>query len=688
VLEAWKTEVEDLPDPESLITGHGTFVDDLHLERMLHLKIVRSTFARAKILKLEGGITGSEFKANLSAVGEGAWGGERVSVPYPALASDYVSYVGQPVAAVLADDQYKAEDMMEEVNVDYDALKPLVDPEDAFTFEPIHPATKSNIVSKVELGHDFQSDAQLVLEDELVNERIAANPIEPRALVARYDGSKLIVWASTQSVHTWKEGIVGITKLPRELVRVIQMNTGGAFGTKSGLYPEYAIACYASMKTRRPVKWIETRSEHLLATSHGRGARGRIKVFADRQGHVSGLKADVLVDNGAFAMGIGAFAPRWIGYQISGPYAIDKIFVTGASVFTNKVPLGPYRGAGRPEAAFLYERMMDLIADELHLDPVEVRLRNASAKPFVSPLGLKIDPFEPFLKSAVDELGYSKLSKRETDVGFSSFILVSSVQPGESARISVSREKVKVWMGGSQSGQDHETIAQKLVSEELGISPSVIKLEHGDTEQLDQGIGTWGSRTAVVGGAALIEAARKLREQARTKLGNYTQDELLKHEFDVTVFHQEKDSVISFGANLAKVLVDKETGMASVDECAAYYDAGRVLNPFMVESQSIGGTAQGIGQVLYEEAKYNKDDGQLIAGTIEDAGVPTASLIPNITIKLARHPSKPGEPIKGIGEAPTVGVPPAVIRALERNFKKRLRRTPLHPEAILALTKV
>jgi aerobic carbon-monoxide dehydrogenase large subunit len=674
---------------QNFITGRGRFVDDLHLDGMLYLKVVRSTYARARILKIESGangITGSEFKVNLASVGEGAWGGERVIVPYPALATDYVSYVGQPVAAVIADDQYEAEDMMEEINVDYDALKPLVNPEEAFAFESIHPNVATNVVTRVDLGHDFQSDAKVILEDELANERIAPNPIEPRGLVAYYDGSRLTVWASTQSVYSWKEGILGVTKLPPESVDVIQMDTGGAFGTKSGLYPEYAIACYASMKTKRPVKWIETRSENLLATSHGRGAGGKIKLYADRQGRVDGLKADLLIDNGAFATGLGAFAPRWIGMQLSGPYAIDKIFVTGASVFTNKVPLGPYRGAGRPEAAFFYERMMDLLADELHLDPVEVRLRNVSARPFISPLGLKLEPFEPFLKIATEELGYFKRKQAgANNIGFSSFILVSSVPPGESVRITITQGKVKVWMGGSQSGQDHEGIARKLVSEELGIPDSLIELQRGDTDKLVSGVGSWGSRTAVVGGAALVEAARKLKTEAKEKLGDYTPEKLLRNEFDVTIFHQMNEPVISFGANLAETIVDRETGMARVSKCRAYYDAGRIVNHYMAESQSIGGSTQGISQVLYEEVLYTKDDGQLVIGTIEDAGVPSATLIPNITIELAEHPSKAGEPIKGIGEASTTGVPPAVIRALEKSIGKRLRKTPLRMEELLAL---
>ena len=540
--------VPNMESPDRLTAGRGRFVDDIRMEGMLHLKMVRSPYARARVLSVKGGITGFEFKANVAAVGEGAWGaGGYVSVPYPALATDYVSYVGQPVAAVTADDPYKAEDMMDGVEVEYDSLKPLVDPEDALEFEPIHPGTKSNLVSRVQLGKQFDEGAPVVLEDELVNERIIPNPMEPRGLVARYDGSRLTVWASTQSVHSWKSGLCSALQLPREAVRVVEMDTGGAFGSKSALYPEYAVACYASMKTGRPVKWIETRSEHLQATSQGRGARGRMKVYAERSGRVLGVKADVLVDSGAFALGVGAMSGRFIGFQLTGPYAIENALVDATNVFTNKVPGGPYRGAGRPEAAFFVERMMDLLADELKLDPVEVRLRNASPAPFVSPLGMKLDAFQPFLKSAAQGLGYEGRD-RTGAFGFSSFVLMSSAQPGESSRVAVKGGKVKVWLGPSSGGQDHDVIAKVVLGEELGVPESAVELEGGDTDQLDQGIGTWGSRSAVVLKDALVEAAGKIREQATAALGEYSPGGLLENEFDVTVFHREGDQANSFGA--------------------------------------------------------------------------------------------------------------------------------------------
>ncbi len=626
---------------------------------MLHLKMVRSPYARARILKLKGGITGAEFKADLISVGEGSWGGP-VAVACPALPTEYVSYPGQPVAGVLGRSVYEAEDLLEQVEVDYEPLKPLVDPEEATSFEPIHPTAKSNVASSFKLGDDFTDDSPIVLEDDLVNARLSPNPLEPRGLVAQYDGSRLTVWASTQSVHTWREALGDVAGLKPEAVRVVQMDTGGAFGAKSSLYPEYAVACYAAIKTRKPVKWVETRSEHLLATNQGRGVRARMRIFSDRIGRISGLKADVLVDTGAFATGIGASAPRFIGFMLTGPYAIGKAYVNASAVFTNKVPLGPYRGAGRPEAAFFIERMMDLLADELKADPLDIRLRNASPKPYVSPLGMKVDALEPFLTSAAEHLRYRDRAGQK-GMGFSCFILPSAVQPGDSARVSIKRGSVRVWLGGSQSGQRHIVIAKRVLHDELGIPESAIELEPGDTDELDEGVGTWGSRTAIVAYAALVEAASKIREQAK-QVGAGSPEELLKGEFDVKVFANLHESVSSLGANLVRVSLS-ETGEARVEECRAFYDIGKVLDEENVVAQVVGGAAQGIGQVLSEESWYDKD-GQLITGTIADTGLPLATAVPNVKVQLAQHSSSENVRVKGVGEASTTGLPPAVVRAI------------------------
>lgn len=661
-----------------LVEGRGKFVEDLKLPNMLYLKIVRSPYARARILKVKGGINSSELKFDLVSVGEGAEEGV-ATIPYPVLASDYVNFAGEAVAAVFADDPYTAVDRMDEVEVEYEPLKPVSDPEEALRAEPIHPGTKSNIVTSTHRGKDFNlRNVPVELEETFANERIINNPLEPRGLVASFDGSRLTVYASSQSVHSWKEGICDCMGLAPDKVRVVQMDTGGAFGSKGGIYPEYIVASYLSMKMRRPVKWIETRSEHLRTTHQGRGTRARMHIFADKTGIVQGLKADLLVDAGAYPVGMGAFAPGWIGLQLTGPYTITRAFVNAKSVYTNKVPLGPYRGAGRPEAAFFIERMMDLLADELHMDPVDLRLKNVSNKPISSPLGMKNEPFKPFLESAVQELDYRN-KIRKGAVGFACFVLIPAIQPGESARVAISKGKVRVWMGGCTHGQGHDILAKLLVSEELGVPETSIEFELGDTDQISEGVGSWGSRTAIVGGGALIQACRKIKDEAKKKFGDDSPTTLLENEVDASVFYSRREPLNSFGANLVTAS-RTELGEVQLDECWAYYDAGRVLNPAMVEGQVIGGSVQGIGQVLYEEAKYD-EEGQLLPATISEAGLPRAQHMPKFTVKLQRDPTPPDQP-KGIGESPTMGVPPAAIRAIEKLTGVRLTRTPIRPEDI------
>jgi carbon-monoxide dehydrogenase large subunit len=662
-----------------LVQGRGKFVNDIHLPQMLHMAIIRSPHARARLLKVRGGINASELKANLSSVGEGAT--QETGVMQPVLASEYVNYVGQPIAAVLGDDPYSAEDKMSEVEAEYEPFKPVIDPEASLVSDPIHLGTKSNICAAFQLGKAFEAaDATVVLEDTLLNRRICPNPLEPRGLVADYDGAKLTVWASTQSVYAWKEGLCESLALDPKLVRVVQMDTGGAFGSKGGIYPEYVIACYAAMKLKRPIKWIESRMEHETATNQGRGARAKMKIYADGQGVLLGLKAELLIDAGAYALGMGLMSPRWVGFQITGPYVVPQVFVDAKAIYTNKVPLGPYRGAGRPEAAMFIERMMDLLADELTLDPVEIRLRNASSVPYVSPLGVKLDPFKPFLESAVKELGYHD-SREGESIGFSSFVLIPAAQPGESARVAVKNGRIAVWLGGSTHGQAHDVWTRLLIGQELNVPQSIVDLEQSDTDQLDEGIGSWGSRSVVEAGTALVEAARKIKSKCTEKFGGYSPDTLLKHEWDETVFHTEKQQMNAFGANLVTAYVSTD-GNIRVRKCMACYDVGRPLNPKMIESQVIGGTAQGIGQVLTEESKYD-DDGQLLTATIADAGIISALTMPQVEIKLAHTPSSLPHGAKGVGESPTMGVPPAAVRAIEKLVGHRLRETPIPLEVIM-----
>ncbi len=661
-------------DRRNYVLGKGKFVDDLYFEDMLYLKIIRSPYARARILKIKGGITGHELRASMTATGEEATGSE-IQVDYPVLATDYVNYVGQPVAAVLGKDRYEAEDKAEEVEVEYEPLKPVVDIFQALKSEPIHKSMKSNVYAYYERGEKQKIDAPVVISDELFNERVIPNPIEPRGIVAYYDGSKLNVWASTQSVHSWREGLASVLNIPMEMVRVIHMDTGGAFGSKGSVYPEYVIAAYASMKTKKPVKWIETRREHLLSTHHGRGAYAKVTIGSDRKGNIQFMDAEVIVDAGAYPVGIANFAHQWIPYQITGPYAIRNLHVIGMTVCTNKVPGGPYRGAGRPEAAFFIERMMDLLADELKMDPIDVRMNNLIDEEFVSITKLRVPPAKQFFLDAIKAMNYYNYVKKGEKVGISFFILIPAATGGESAKILVDNGKVKVWLGGSVHGQGHEEFVKKLVSSELGVNGDVVELMHGDTEELDEGIGTWGSRSAALAGSAIIEACKKILDSAKKELGEkFSVERMLRGRYEEKVLYSPQGNLNSLGANLA--IAKLENNVVKIAKVISYYDVGKILIKEVAEGQVEGGSLQGLSQVYFEFAPYNSD-GQLLVSSIAEAGVASANETSEFISIFAENPSFTLNKAKGLGESPTIGLPPAVARAIEQVIGRRIRKTPI-----------
>ncbi len=668
-------------DITTFVKGTGHFVDDIRLPEMLFMSVVRSPFARANIISIKGGMSSIDLDAKMASVGEGASPGEVSSVE-PVFAKGTVNYVGQPVAAVFGKDRYESEDLLDSVEVDYEPLKPVVTMDDALSFPPIHSGMTRNVIAEGRFGKDFPDpNSSVVLEDVLFNDRISANPLEPRGLVTSFSEGILDVWISTQSVHSIKEGLSESLELAPDKIRVMQMDTGGAFGTKGGLYPEYVIASFASMKLKKPVKWIETRREHLSSTNPGRGVKGKVKIFAERSGKIVGMKGDITIDGGAYGSGIASFTPRFISMMMTGAYEIENAFVTGRTVLTNKVPQGPYRGAGRPEASFFIERMVDLLADELKMDPVDVRLINSSDKPFVSPLGMPIDPAKPFLKSAIKELDYENEVAMAKGVGFSFFVLVPAVYPGETARIIAKDGKVKVWLGGNSHGQGHENFVKTLIREELGVPEELVTLYRGDTGMTKEGVGSWGSRSAIAGGAAVVAACRKLKKEVEERFGEYSSKFLLAGSFDQYVNENQERPLNSFGANLAVVEVGK-IGKVRIKKCKAYYDVGRALNRDMVIGQIQGGMAQGIGQTIHEGLFYN-EEGQLITSSISDAGVPLAEDIPNFDVKFAENRSSLPHGAKGVGESPTIGVPTALTRAIEKFVGKRLRETPIKPQDLI-----
>lgn len=666
---------------ERYLTGKGRYVADLALPDTIHLKIVRSRYARALLRSVKGAYaSAADVRALMAAVGEGAEGGTG-AVAWPVLAKDRVNYVGQPIAGVIGRSAAEAEDLLDSVDVEYEPLKAVADAEAALTAEPIHPGTKSNVMGSGKVGSPFGDPAaSVVIEETLRNERVVPNPLEPRGVVVVWDGHRLTVYASTQSVPSFHEGFSETLELPQHAVHVIQMDTGGAFGSKGGIYPEYIVAAHVAMKNKnRPVQWIETRYEHLMATDQGRGVRAKVKLFAERDGKVLGMKGDLLIDGGAYGAGMADWATGWIGMQMTGPYAFPAAHVTGRAVYTNKVPLGPYRGAGRPEAAFFIERSMDFLADELGMDPVDVRLRNVIDEPFRSPTGLPVPAAKSFLEDAVRELDYRR---RVADgrTGFSAFVLVPAARDGEGARIAIQDGRVHVWMGGNPHGQGHEVFVRRLVSQELDVQQDLIDLEASDSDAVPRGVGSWGSRTAIVGGGAVIEAARKIKEKVAGR-GSYDPKKLLAGSYAVQVFWKPEGNLNSLGANLVTAELE-DTGMVRVRECAAYYDAGEVLYREMLESQVAGGSTQAMGQVLSEGARYDAD-GQPLVGTIGDAGVLSATEMARFVVKTAKTRSNTPHGAKGVGESPAIGVPPALMRAVERQAGHRLTRTPLDPEDLL-----
>ena len=663
---------------ERFVAGEGNYVDDIYVEKPLYMAVLRSPYGRAKINSIKGGMNFHDIDKVLMSVGEGASEG-RKAIMHPVFAKSTVNYVGQPVAAVFAEDPYEAEDMLETVEVDYEPLDAVVDPEAAIKAKPIHEGMKSNVLSDRYIGKKFNIDADIVLEDRLENHRIATNAIEPRGILVNYISGNLVIYASTQSVFSMKNGICGTLGLDGDKVRVIQADTGGGFGLKGGVQPEYPIAAYAALHYKRSVKWIETRSEHLMAANQGRGAIGKMKLYANKDGRMLGIEGEIIVDAGAYAGGMAEFGPGFIAMQLTGQYGIENGYVHAISVLTNKVPYGPYRGAGRPEAAFFMERMVDMLADKIGMDDARIRLLNATRTRFKSPLGLEIDASKPFMEKAIKKLGYSKSGNK--NAGLSLFVLVPGAAPGESARIAVQDGAVHVWLGSNPHGQGHEFFVKNLLSKEFGIPKSKITLEVTDTEKIKSGIGTWGSRSAMVGGAAAVTVARAIKEEVAKRNGRYSPKALLAGDYDHFEFYKYNGSINAFGANLAFAHVES-IGRVRVDEVRAFYDVGNALDMGMVKGQISGGIVQGVGQVAGEEVIYDSN-GQLLTSSISAAGLVRAAAIPKMRIAVDQNPSSLPHKARGLGEAPTIGTPAAVVRSIEKASGRRIRETPITEDALL-----
>ena len=714
------TRVVRTEDPRLLTTG-ATYVEDLRLPELdgaAYVTFVRSPMAHARItaIDVEAATAEPGVVAVLTArdIGESAPGGPR---PEPLLATDTVRYAGEPVAMVLTDEHYRGEDAAELVGVDYDPLDPVIGIGDALTDETlIYPELGTNTVDKggAETFDDsLFKECEVVVEHTIGNQRLAPVPLEVRAAAATWADDRVTLWASTQNVHAVKAAVARRLKLDDAAVRVVAPDVGGGFGAKIGIDREAIAVAWAARRLGRAVRWVETRNENLMAMSHGRAQRHVVTIGGDRDGRVRAYRLDIVQDCGAYVR-MGPLMPTLTMLMASGVYDLANVEVAYRTALTNTTPTGAYRGAGRPEATAAIERAMDLFAAEIGMDPAEVRRKNLVVPdkfPYTTPTGATYDTGEyaKALDTVLAAAGYRELREEQRrrrergdpvqlGIGLSTYVEITGGNPenGETARLTVHADgSVTVWTGSSPHGQGHATAWAMLVQAEIGVPMDRVTVRHGDTDELAEGVGTYGSRSLQLGGSALHNAAIEVKDRAR----ELAAEEMEAHPDDLVLDVEtgtwgvrgvpgrgvgwarlaeragpgglsadarfaSAHSTFPFGAHVAVVEVDTETGKARLVRHVTVDDAGPVLNPVLAEGQRHGGIAQGAAQALFEEMIYD-EYGNPVTATLMDYPFPTAAELPSFELVTMETPTTINPlGVKGIGEAGTIGATPAVQNAV------------------------
>ncbi|MGC9152834.1 MAG: xanthine dehydrogenase family protein molybdopterin-binding subunit [Vulcanisaeta sp.] len=684
--------------------GNTTYLDDIKIEGMAYLHVIRSPYARAKIVRIEPPSNKALLFLTAESIGDLLM--PAVSVPnarivrMPVLARDFVKFVGQPVAAVVTESRYSLEDVADEVSIEYEPLKPVVTIEDALRHEPlVHPEVGSNISVDVLLeGGDLRifKDAEVIVEREIEQARLIANSMEPKGCIAYYNGDKLLVYASTQSTFRVRSDLAEVLGLSADKIVVkAPKQVGGGFGNKTTAYPEYVLAAIASMKLKRPIKWVETRTEHLNNAVQGRGVKSKMKLYAKRNGTILGIEGEVIVNLGAYNFTINASSPIFIANLATGPYRMAAARIRALGVFTNTPPAGPYRGAGRPEAALIHETLIDDLADELGLDPVEVRRRNIvrDGEMYRTPLGLVIDPanYQSVLEDAARH--YYELRSKYPNRGVSIviFALYISAPGGEGVKAVIGNGKLRLIIGSRPQGHAHITAFTKYASEVFGLPEELIEVIPGDTESLNYGVGTFGSRSATVVTAAVTELAEKLSSRLAGMGLSLVDAVRLNGTIEEEVDYKPSIAIFAPGAHVAVVDFDEETLRAKVTDYYAVYNVGKTLLSEEVVAQVHGGVLQGIAQVLWEGAIYS-EDGTPLYSSLAEYGLPN---IEDITYKIITNEMNTPSPlpggVRGIGESGTTGALAATFLALEKavrikaNAQVKFSKLPITPSYIYQL---
>jgi len=709
-------------DPRFL-TGEARYVENLALEGALYVVFVRSPFPSARITEidtsmLEGARVLTAADVDLKPL-EPHFPGIESRMARPPVAGDVVRFAGEIVAIVLADSQADAFDAAELVLVDYEPLPAVIDPAAALAGEPyLFPELGTNVCAHIEVGADGNifEGCEVVARGRVVSQRMAPAPMEPRSSAAvQGDDGRLHVWLATQTPHQDRDGLAGALGLDASEVRVLAQDVGGGFGAKT-LSTEDILVGWLARHTGQPVRWTESRSEHMLAIGHARAQIMDFTIGGSREGKIEAYRLEVLHEAGAYP-NVGAFLPALTQWMQSGVYAIPKLAYVSNSVVTNTSFTTAFRGAGRPEAAQAIERAVDVFAAEAGLDPADVRRRNfigADAFPFTTQSGITYDSgdYAPALEKALEAVGYDELraeqkrrresgDAKQVGIGLSVYVEVTNggAEP-EFGAVEITPEGGAILRTGSFShGQGHETAYAQVVADRLGLDLDVVTVVAGDTDQVARGGGTYGSKSLQIGGTVAAQAATEVVERAKQLVA----EELEANPADVVLdleggrFHVTgtpepsltwaelaarlvaKDSLgelsaerdfkpdagtFPFGAHVAVVEVDTETGDVDLQRLVAVDDAGRIISPVIAEGQRHGGIGSGIGQALYEEFVYD-EEGNPLTGNFVGYAFPTAAELPSFELVPMETPTPMNElGAKGIGESGTIGATPAVHNAV------------------------
>jgi carbon-monoxide dehydrogenase large subunit len=662
-------------EDERILRGLTSYVDDIDLPGAGHLAFVRSPHARASIKAIRVPSTGEGLIAvltadDLAAVTEpfpvnAPDGVELADAPHPVLARGEVRYEGQPVVAVIARSRALAEDLAELVGIDYEPCPAVLDAR----------RSTEQLLRLTRRGGDVEgafAAASSIVRGSYELPRLAPVPLEPRGAIASYSPGEdqLTVWCSVQDQHRPRAQLSHILRRPAERIRVIVPDVGGAFGSKGVIASEVAVAAAAALKLGRPVRWTEDRLENLLGSYQGRGIAADAELALDGEGRMLAIRAHLWADLGAYLLTTTAMPPLTATMLLTGCYRIDAAQVDVIGARTDKVPTGPYRGAGRPEAAYVLERLVDDAARELGIEPATLRRRNLVREfPHRTPLGFEYDSgdYERCLDLA---LSLRHEQPRRDGAAIGSGVALYVERAGgqwESAEIELRRDgSFEVLTSACAHGQGHATTFAQIAADALGVDPARITVSYGDSATSPAGVGTFGSRSAAVAGSAVNAAAIGLVERCAELVAGERSWERIAQTVAPIRAHARFDSPLLFssGAHAASVEIDRATGELRVLELVAVDDSGTVINPLLVHGQVLGGAAQALGECLCEQVIHDPD-GRNLSRTLMDYSLPTAAEMPPIATAEVTSPT-PHNPLgaKGAGEGGAVGALPAIANAV------------------------